>query len=92
MIDNFEFILHSPLTEEDWNKLADVEHENTNYVTFQTPRGRQVKYIKCEVLDKIRDEIEALSNANQSYWHSGYTVDRGDVFDIIDKYKVESEE
>ena len=45
-----------------------------------------------DVLDKIRAEIKALSNANPSYWHSGDMVDRDDVLEIIDKYKAESEE
>ena len=40
-----------------------------------------------EVLDKIRAEIEALSNANPSYWHGGDMVDRDDVLEIIDSYK-----
>ena len=39
------------------------------------------------VLDKIRAEINALSNANPSYWHSGDMVEREDVLEIIDKYK-----
>lgn len=47
---------------------------------------------KNEVLDKIRAEIKALSNANPSYWHSGDMVDRDDVFEILDKYKAEQEE
>ena len=46
---------------------------------------------KSDVLDKIRAEIEALSNANPSYWHSGDMVEREDVLEIIDKYKAESE-
>ena len=45
-----------------------------------------------KVLNKIRAEIKALSNANPSYWHSGDMVEREEVFDIIDKYKTESEE
>ena len=47
---------------------------------------------KSDVLDKIRAEIKALSNANPSYWHSGDMVEREDVLEIIDKYKAESEE
>lgn len=38
------------------------------------------------VLDKITVEIESLSNANPSYWHSGDMVDREEVLEIIDKY------
>lgn len=40
-----------------------------------------------EVLNKIRAEIQALSNANPSYWHGGDMVDRDDVLEIIDSYK-----
>lgn len=46
MSDNFEFTLHSPLTQEDWDKIADVEYENTTSVTLQTPQGRRVRYVK----------------------------------------------
>ena len=44
-----------------------------------------------EILNKIRTEIELLSNANPSYWHSGDMVEREEVLDIIDKYKAESD-
>lgn len=84
MSDSFEFTWNSPLTQEDWKKLSDAELENTLYVTFQTPQGRQVKYIKCEVLDKIRSEIDSHCSENR---------DRNDglyiAMKIIDKYKAE---
>ena len=38
------------------------------------------------VLEKIKEEIGALSNANPSYTHTCDVVDREDVLDIIDKY------
>ena len=87
MSDNFEFTLHSPLTKEDWNKLSDAELENTMSVTFQTPQGRRVKYIKCEVLDKIRAELI------QSIQNGTLKIESGneELFRIIDKYKAESE-
>lgn len=83
MSDSFEFTLHSPLTKEDWNKLSDAEFENTMSVTFQTPQGRQVRFIKCEVLDKIRAEIRAMEGDIETI---------ADALAIIDKYKAESEE
>ena len=93
MSDSFEFTLHSPLTKEEWNKLSDAELENTMSVMFQTPQGRQVKYIKCEVLDKIRSEIEeqvleSLSDGGDD-WFSAEKVN--ECLEIIDKYKAESE-
>ena len=44
----------------------------------------------CDI-EQIRAEIELLSNANPSYWHSGDMVEREEVLDIIDKYKAEME-
>ena len=83
MSDSFEFTLHSPLTKEDWDKISDVEHEKTTSVTFQTSQGRQVRYIKSDVLDKIRDEIKQLPITDTAV----RLVD-----EIIDKYRTESEE
>ena len=90
MSDSFEFTLHSPLTKEDWNKLSDAELENTMSVTFQTPQGRQVKYIKCEVLDKIRERVELEKLGYPP--SAGYYRAIMKVLQIIDKYKAESEE
>ncbi len=98
MSDSFEFTLHSPLTKEDWNKLSDAELENTMSVTFQTPQGKQARYIKCEVLNKIRAEIEQVKSImNEEIINH----DRKDLINfikglnqslmIIDKYKTESE-
>ena len=84
MNDSFEFTLHNPLTKEDWNKISDAELENTIVITFQTPQGRQVKYIKCDVLDKIKAEIIEL--------RSRQNVGVMECLDIIDKYMSESED
>ena len=43
------------------------------------------------VFGKIIEDIKLLPNANPSYWHRGDMVYRDDVFNIIDKYKAESE-
>lgn len=97
MSDSLEFTLHSPMTQEDWNKLSDAEHENTTSVTFQTPQGRQVRYIKCEVLDKIRSEIEQEYN-RLSATRADETLELGECLGlkkslkIIDKYVGEGSE
>lgn len=96
MSDSFEFTLHSPLTKEDWDKILDVELEKTKCVTFQTPKGIQVRYVKCDVLDKIRAEIgnalseEILSDNRQQISDVGIGLEI--ALSIIDKYKSESEE
>ena len=86
-----ELTLHSSLTKEDWDKLTDAELENTMSVKFQTPSGRQVKYIKSDVLDKIRAEIADARFIDKDTKHcknanaSGLEV----AMDIIDKYMAE---
>ncbi len=98
MSDSFEFTLHSPLTKEDWNKISDTGLENTMSVTFQTPQGKQVRYIKCEVLDKIRTEIEQIKTImNEEIINNN----RKDLINfvnglnqslmVIDKYKADVE-
>ena len=86
MSDSSEFTLHSPLTKEDWNKLSDAEHENTMYVTFQTPRGRQVRYIKCEVLDKIKNYVDHIRNTGMGKKKSLEFIEK-----FIEGLKAESE-
>lgn len=90
MNDNFEFTLRSPLTKEDWNKLSDAELEHTESITFQTPQGRQVRYIKCDVLDKIKRDI--FNACSDNYHMPVHNLDCDTIFEIIDKYKTEGEE
>ena len=85
-----KFTLKNPLTKEDWDKLSDVEMLNTERVTFCTPQGREVKYIRADVLDKIRAEIEQITDTmGVSYNQYASKID---VLQIIDKYVAESEE
>ena len=94
MNDSFEFTLNNPLTKEDWDKIADVELENTPSITFKTPKGKQVKYIKSDILDKIRKEIgekEIILNCTEVSDVASKTA-YIEALKIIDKYKAESEE
>lgn len=64
------------------NEIAlDLAYENDDLI-------EKLDAIRAEtdILDKIRAEIKALSNANPSYWHSGDMVEREEVFEIIDHY------
>lgn len=86
MNDSFEFTLHSPLTKEDWNKISDAELEKTMSITFQTPQGRQVKYIKSDVLDKIRAEI---SEQSRMHMDGDLYIKTSSCMQIIDEYMAE---
>ena len=87
---NFEgtFELKSPLTKECWDKLADIELENTERMWFTTPSEKRVEYIKASVLDKIRAEIHATAEMHED---GDYYLRDEWIDEIIDKYKAESE-
>ena len=46
MSDKYEFTLNSPLTDEDWDKITDVEFENTKSISFRTKSGKTVEFAK----------------------------------------------
>jgi hypothetical protein len=45
-MDEFTFTLSSPITEEDWDMITDVDFDHTNEITFHTRHGKEVKFIK----------------------------------------------
>lgn len=46
MNDTFEFTLNNPLSEEQWDMIADVDMERTDSVTFHTKHGKEVEFAK----------------------------------------------
>lgn len=47
MTDTFEFTLNNPLTEEQWDQIADVDFDNTNRIWFHTKHGKEVEFVKA---------------------------------------------
>ncbi len=56
--DSFSIELKHPLDEEAWKVLEDAELDNTVHIYFTTPSGKRVDFIRADVLDKIRAEIQ----------------------------------
>ena len=73
------------MTDED--KLYEDELRNKAYSDYERLDMAIKALEQKDVLKKIREEIEVLSNANPSYTHTCDVVDREDVLDIIDKYR-----
>ena len=46
MDDTFELTLNNPLTEEQWDMIADVDFDRTNHITFHTKHGKEVEFTK----------------------------------------------
>ena len=61
-----ELKLNSPITEEQWDTITDVDIEHTNAITFSTKHGKTVRFVKekqpVTIGDKLRtknDEVLA---------------------------------
>ena len=46
MKDTFEFTLNNPLTEEQWDMIADVDFDHTDRIWFHTKHGKEVEFAK----------------------------------------------
>lgn len=46
-MDEMTLTLDSPITEEQWDAITDVDFEHTNEITFYTKHGKEVKFVKA---------------------------------------------
>ena len=46
MGDSIELTLDYPIPDADWDKIMDVEFENTKSITFRTKSGKTVEFVK----------------------------------------------
>ena len=58
--------LNSPITEEQWDAITDVDFEHTNEITFHTKHGKEVKFVKASAQQWIPCS-ERLPNTNGIY-------------------------
>ena len=57
------FTLHSDITKEDWDKITDVEMENTPRITFMTPKGKEIVYVNVgNLINRIYEERTVNNN------------------------------
>ena len=71
---------------EEHKQTVTISLEQFNHMCAKLDELREYKKNSINMIEKIRAEIEALTNANPSYTHTCDVVDRDDVLDIIDKY------
>lgn len=77
------------ISEEEWNKLTDPELERTKHIFFKTPSGKRVEYIRADVLDDIRAEMEQIKEAEYQIYGKGSWRFVDKCLEIIDKHKSE---
>lgn len=47
-MDELKLELHSPITEEEWDLITDVDLDRTPSVMFHTKHGKDVEYVKAK--------------------------------------------
>ena len=62
--------LNSPITEEQWDLITDVDFDKTNSITFHTKHGKEVEFVKPIELVKCKDCIRL--NTDDCPWDSDY--------------------
>jgi len=87
-MNSFEFTLHSPITDEEWDMITDVNFDHTDSITFQTKNGKKVKFVK-EGHEIIRCRDCKYRKVNEHYGEKGYMnlkaiceLDTGDIFQL----------
>ena len=83
--DTFTLHLNSPLTEDDWNKIADAELESTERIWYSTPSGKRVEFINANVINKIMEELVSKKDSGQ--WSTAVQYGMLKAILIIDKYR-----
>lgn len=71
------FTLNSPLTEEDWDKITDVDFDNTRAVTFHTKHGKEVEFLKV---------VRCKDCRYRPYLPKECSPDESDGFDLVFPY------
>lgn len=65
-----ELTLSSPITEEQWENIMDVDFDKTDRIWFQTKRGKTVEFIKAKQPVTHGDRIRAMSDEELAEWLS----------------------
>ena len=55
-MDEMTLTLNSPITEEQWDALTDVDFDNTEEIYFHTKHGKEVYFVKQKIGKWIPDE------------------------------------
>lgn len=83
-MDEFTLKLSSPITDEQWDAITDVDFDNTNRVFFSTKHGKGVEFIKVVRCKDCKHRI-----VNEHYGEKGYfkvkatcELDTGDIFSL----------
>lgn len=64
-IEDSSLSFSSPITQEEWDRITDVELENTETITFKTPSGKEVPFRKVKRGEWVDGNRQTW---NGTYW------------------------
>lgn len=64
-MDEMTLTLNSPITEEQWDAITDVDFEHTNEIAFYTKHGKEVRFVKASAQPK------RMRGRWNTYYHGG---------------------
>ena len=80
-IENSELSFHSPITQEEWDRITDVELEKTEEITFKTPSEKEVSFRKIKHGKWIKNDNNTYSCSvcnswipNEQYYYARYCL------------------
>lgn len=88
MNDEFTLTLNSPITEDQWDMITDVDFDNTNEIIFHTKHGKEVKFVKASAQPERKTgrwlikKIGADAQCSEcgTYFSDAYDTDNSDAF------------
>lgn len=92
-MDEMTLELESPITEEQWDKIADVDFDHTDRIYFHTKHGKEVEFVKRKkgrwipCSERLPEEsgrylVTRGLNACGSLWNRIYIANYSDLMGI----------
>lgn len=61
--------LNSPITEEQWDMIEDVDFDHTDSITFYTKHGKEVEFVKRKTGRWIRETKHYKDSEQEFYYY-----------------------
>lgn len=68
---DFELVLNSPITEEQWDLISDVDFDKTDRIWFHTKHGKTVEFRKVKAPTTDEEEFHVQSDISERKGDSG---------------------
>ena len=57
-MDEMTLTLNSPITEEQWDMIEDVDFDHTDSITFYTKHGKEVEFVKRKTGEWLHEILQ----------------------------------